>query len=255
MLDHIVDSVRDRLPAVRAKAAELVRRAAAQSPALDVVGALRMPGLSVIAEVKRKSPSAGLIRADIDPVARALAYERGGAAMISVLTERDHFGGSPEDFEAVRAAVSLPLLRKDFIVDHIQVTEARALGADAVLLIVAILSDEQLVSLSEGVRSYGMTPLVEAHSLAELERALALGPEMVGINNRDLSTFETNLGTAEDLAQHLSAVPVTVGESGIWTVDDARRMARAGYDAVLVGEALVRSEDPAALLSTFRSLS
>jgi len=255
VLDPIVDDVRSRLPEVRAKASELRSRAAQQRPALDVVHALSTPGLSVIAEVKRRSPSAGLIRADVDPATQALAYQRGGAAMISVLTERDHFGGSPEDFEAVRAAVRLPLLRKDFIIEHVQIMEARALGADAVLLIAAILSDEQLESLAEGVRSYGMTPLVEAHTAQEVERALAIAPQLVGINSRDLTTFKTNLNTAEALSELLTGVPVTIGESGISTVEDARRMAAAGYDAVLVGEALVRSDDPAALISAFRGLS
>lgn len=253
MLEPITDSVRARLPEVRARHADLAAQAAAQPPARDVISALRVDGLSVIAEVKRKSPSAGVIAESVDPAVQAAAYERGGAAMISVLTERDHFGGSPEDFAAVRSRVSLPLLRKDFILDEIQITEARAMGADCVLLIVAILADDQLEDFSGRTLELGMTPLVEAHSEDEVHRALRLAPDLLGVNNRDLTTFETSLTTAERLASNINEVPVTVGESGIWTPDDARRMARAGYDAVLVGEALVRAEDPAALIASFRT--
>lgn len=237
-----------------AQSTELRDLAAEQSPARDVAEALLVPGLSVIAEVKRNSPSAGVIRADLDPAAQATRYETGGAAMVSVLTERDHFGGSPADFLAVREAVQIPLLRKDFIIDEVQVLEARALGADAVLLIVAILSDAQLRSLAAAITGMGMTPLVEAHTRAEAERALEIDPQLLGINNRDLTTFTTNLATAEELAFLLREVPVTIAESGIWTAVDAVRMSAAGYDAVLVGEALVRSEDPASVIAEFRAM-
>lgn len=252
MLEPITDSVRARLPDVRARKANLLVQASDRAPALDVVGALSAEGLSVIAEVKRKSPSAGVIRHDVDPAKQAAAYELGGAAMISVLTERDHFGGSPADFAAVRSQVSIPLLRKDFIVDEVQIIEARAMGADCVLLIVAILSDDQLEHFSAQISELGMTSLVEAHTDAEVERALRLSPQVLGVNNRDLTTFETSLETAEALASKIAHVPVTVGESGISTIDDARRMAHAGYDAVLVGEALVRADDPGALIASFR---
>lgn len=254
MLEPITDSVRARLPELRVRHADLAAQAAAQPPAHDVTRALGAEGLSVIAEVKRKSPSAGVIASNVDPAHQAEAYEQGGAAMISVLTERDHFGGSPEDFAAVRSRVALPLLRKDFILDEVQITEARALGADCVLLIVAILTDDQLEDFSGRILDLGMTPLVEAHSEDEVDRALRLTPDVLGVNNRDLTTFETTLHTAERLASKLGEVPVTVGESGIWTRADARRMARAGYDAVLVGEALVRAEDPAALITSFRAV-
>ena len=254
MLEAIVESVRARLPPVAAQSAELQDRVAAQYPARNVAAALLAPGLSVIAEIKRKSPSAGVIRADIDPTVQAQRYEDGGAAMVSVLTERDHFGGSPADFEAVRSAVNIPLLRKDFVIDEIQVLESRALGADAVLLIVAILSNNQLRLLADAITDLGMTPLVEVHTRAEIERALDIGPQLVGINNRDLTTFGTDLATAEELAPLLEDVPVTIGESGIWTADDAGRMSAAGYDGVLAGEALVRAEDPAALIAKFRNL-
>jgi indole-3-glycerol phosphate synthase len=247
-----VAAVRRRLPGVIDAEADLRARAAATPPARDFAAALAAPGLQVIAEVKRRSPSAGILAADLDPVAQAGRYAAGGAAAISVLTERDHFDGSLDDLIAVRAAVDLPVLRKDFLVHPAQVWEARASGADAVLLIAAVLDDALLGSLLAVTAGAGMAALVEVHDPAEAARAVAAGARIVGVNNRDLRTFVTDLAVAERLAPLLDAVPVTVAESGVTGPDDAARMAAAGYDAVLVGEALVRASDPAQALAALR---
>ena len=234
----------------------LRRRAGFSDPPRSIIEALSSAaGLAVIAEVKRRSPSAGDIDATLDPVAQASRYADGGAAAISVLTEPDHFGGSLDDLRRVRAAVDVPVLRKDFIVASSQVFEARVGGADAILLIVSALDDATLRRLRELSEDLGMDALVEAHDEAEVERALASGARIIGINNRDLSTFEVDLATAESLAPLLSDVEVTVAESGIHSVADAARMAAAGYRAVLVGEALVRAEDPAQMVVDLGSAS
>jgi indole-3-glycerol phosphate synthase len=253
MLERIVADTRGRLEQLRPMAADIEARAAAMPPPPDFVRALTAPGLSVIAEVKRRSPSRGQLAADLDPVLQSKRYVDGGAAAISILTEPDHFGGSNADLEAVRSAVEVPTLRKDFTLDPLQIWEAKAIGASAVLLIVAILDDETLALLHDVARQAGLAALVEVHSETEAERALDVGADIVGVNNRDLTTFETDLGTAERIAPMLSSVPVTVGESGIGSRSDADRMAAAGYDAVLVGESLVRSSDPAALLEQIRA--
>lgn len=219
----------------------------------DFVGALRRPGLSVIAEIKRRSPSAGLLAGDLDPPDQARKYEDGGAAAVSVLTEPDYFAGSLADLEAVHDAVGLPLLRKDFIVEPVQVWEARAHGADAVLLIVAVLTDAELGELLAETRDAGIAALVEAHTAEEADRALAIGAGVIGVNNRDLTTFVTDLATAEAVAPRLGPDVVRVAESGVSDPASAARMAAAGYDAILVGEALVRAEDPAALIAALRS--
>jgi indole-3-glycerol phosphate synthase len=203
---------------------------------------------AVIAEVKKASPSKGVIRADFDPVAIARGYAAGGAAAISVLTEERFFQGRAEHLEAVRAAVDLPLLRKDFVFDPYQVVEARALGADAVLLIAAMLDDAQLAVLRAAAGDLGLDALVEVHTADEVARAVALGATLIGVNNRDLRTFATSLATAERLRPLIPAGTSTVAESGIETAGDVARMHAAGYDAVLVGETLMRAPDPGAAL-------
>jgi indole-3-glycerol phosphate synthase len=202
--------------------------------------------VALIAECKRRSPGAGEIRPDLDPVALIRGYERAGARALSVLTDTEYFGGSLDDLRAVRGVTTLPVLRKDFTLDPMQILEARVAGADAVLLIVRILSDPELSALHSEALSFGLEVLVEVHDEAELERALALGARLVGINNRDLSTFTTDLDTTVRL---LDAVPddvVLVSESGIRTPQDVARLGEAGVDAILVGETLLRSPDPEA---------
>lgn len=202
--------------------------------------------VGVIAEVKRRSPSAGDIRADLDPVRYATAYQAGGAVTISVLTEEANFGGSLEDLEKVSKAISIPVLRKDFIVDELQLLEARAAGASLVLLIVRALTDEELRRLAAAATGLGLATLVEAHNYKELDRALVVSPTAVGINNRDLGTFVTDLKVAEAL---LPAVPkgiLAVAESGIDERAAVERAAASGADLVLVGEAVARADDPAA---------
>jgi indole-3-glycerol phosphate synthase len=203
---------------------------------------------AVIAEVKKASPSRGIIRADFDPVAIARRYAACGAAAISVLTEERFFQGRPADLEAIRAAVEVPLLRKDFLFDPYQVAEARAWGADAVLLIVAMLDDAGLGELLGAARETGLDVLVEAHTAAEVDRAVAAGATLIGVNNRDLHTFVTTLETAERLRPRIPAGVGTVAESGIETAAHVARMVAAGYDAVLVGESLMRAPDPGAAL-------
>lgn len=205
--------------------------------------------LAVIAEVKRRSPSRGVLAADLDPAEQAARYAAGGAACISVLTEPDFFSGSNSDLIAVRQACPLPVLRKDFTLDPRQIWEARAIGADAILLIVAALDDLTLHRLFDTSREAGVAALVEVHTAAEAERALALGASLVGVNNRDLDTFVVDLATSERLADLLVDVPTKVAESGIHHPRDAARMRSAGFDAVLVGEALVTAADPAALIA------
>ncbi len=252
MLDDILGSVRSRLPAVVAGEERLRREAAARAPAADFAGALTDPGLAVIAEIKRRSPSAGTLAPDLDPAGQARRYETGGAAAISVLTEPDHFAGSLGDLQAVKAAVELPVLRKDFTLHPAQVWEARAAGADAVLLIVAILDDGDLALLLKTAAAAGLAALVEVHTAAEAERAVAAGASIVGVNNRDLTTFAVDLATAEQVAPLLDGVPVRVAESGVSDPAGAARMAAAGYHAVLVGEALVRAGDPAGMVAALR---
>ena len=252
MLFQIIAEVRKHLPELHRRAAELEAIALQQDPARDFLAALSGPGLSVIAEVKRASPSRGLIDADLDPVALAGEYGRGGAAAISVLTEPRFFRGSLDDLSNIRQAVDVPVLRKDFLLDPIQIWEARAAGADAVLLIVAALDDATLAELLSATNATGMEALVEVHSKTEVERARAAGARAVGVNNRDLKTFDIDLNTAERLAPLLEWTMVAVAESGIWTREDAGRMRAAGYDAVLVGESLVRAPDPAALIKNWQ---
>jgi indole-3-glycerol phosphate synthase len=223
---------------------EAVRTEAVQAPPpRDLVTALRTPGVSLIAEVKRASPSKGLLRADLDAEALASEYEANGAVAISVLTDERFFQGSLDDLRAVRQSVDLAVLRKDFILAPYQVYEARAAGADAVLLIVAALSDGELGALYQLTCELGMAALVEVHNEAELERALGIGPRIIGVNNRDLHTFDVDLETTAHLRPRLPADVVLVTESGIHTWADVARLAEIGTDAMLVGEALVRAKD------------
>jgi indole-3-glycerol phosphate synthase len=254
VLETILSSVRARLGEVRARRDEWREAALAAPPARGFAAALRTAGLSVIAEVKRRSPSAGVLAADLDVAERAAAYQEGGAAAVSVLTEPDHFAGSPGDLVAVRLAADLLVLRKDFVIDPAQVWQSRALGADAVLLIAAILDDRGLSELLGAAAAAGLDALVEVHDEREAERAVALGAGLIGVNNRDLGTFRVDLATAERLRPLLPDDAVAVAESGVSGASAAARMAAAGFDAILVGEALVRAEDPAALVAALRGV-
>jgi indole-3-glycerol phosphate synthase len=235
--------------AARLPESELRARAAAAPPPRGLTAALRRPDpaapIGLIAEVKRRSPSAGPIRPDLDPAALAGAYQAGGAGAVSVLTEPDHFGGSPEDLAAVRAAVDLPVLRKDFVTTAYQVWEARAWGADAVLLIVAALDPGRLGDLLAVAAAAGLDALVEVHDQGEAATAAAAGATLVGVNARDLRTLQVDLGRLAAVAGHLPAGAVVVAESGIRGRDDVLAAAAAGADAVLVGATLVRAQDPA----------
>jgi indole-3-glycerol phosphate synthase len=229
----------------RARPLRAVQRDAAQAPRpRDLAAALRRPGVSLIAEIKRASPSKGLLAPDLDPARLAATYEANGAAAISVLTDAHYFQGSLQDLQAARSQVNLPVLRKDFVVDPYQVYEARAARADAVLAIAAALDDDGLAGICRLADELGMAALVEVHDEGELRRALAVGPRIVGVNNRDLRTFRVDLETTARLRPLIPAGVLLVAESGVHTADDVARLAAIGVDAMLVGESLVRSEDP-----------
>ena len=232
--------------------AEVEAAALARPPALDVLSALApRDRVHIIAEIKRASPSKGALADIPDPASLAVAYETGGASAISVLTEGRRFGGSLEDLEAVRAVASVPVLRKDFIAEPYQVLEARAAGADLVLLIVAALDQGTLSSLFRLINGLGMTPLVETHSAEELDRALDLGADVVGVNARDLSTFELDQDLFGRLADMIPSGVIRVAESAVKSPADVAHYRRAGADVVLVGEALVTGDDPAETLREF----
>jgi indole-3-glycerol phosphate synthase len=229
--------------------AELERIVAGAPPTRGFRAALMRDGLQAIAEIKRRSPSAGALREAAEPAAIARLYERAGAAALSVLTEEHFFNGALADLHAARAAVALPVLRKDFVVDAYQLAETRAEGADAALLIVAALGRETSRLLEIG-RGYGLDILVEVHNEAELEIALAAGADLVGVNNRDLTEFTIDLANSERLRPLIPAGIGTVAESGMETPADVARMARLPVDAVLIGSALMRAEDPGAALAS-----
>jgi indole-3-glycerol phosphate synthase len=217
--------------------------------------ALKAPdGIAVIAEFKRRSPSAGTLAAAPDLVGVISAYERGGAAALSILTERPNFDGSLEDLRAARAASTLPILRKDFIVDSYQLQESVAAGADAVLLIAAALSASELAGLLAAAGRLGLDVLVEIHDQEELDAALAAAARIVGVNNRDLRDFSVDLQRTEQLAGRIPADTIAVSESGIGTPEQLRRLENLGINAVLVGERLMRADDPAAALRSLRTL-
>jgi indole-3-glycerol phosphate synthase len=214
----------------------------------DLCAALDRPGLSVISEIKRRSPSKGVLFADLEPEKIALEYQAGGAAALSVLTDTEHFGGSTLDLVQAKAAVSLPVIRKDFTVDRRDVLDARLMRADCVLLIVAALNDDELAEFSQLAQELGLDALVETHDEAEVERATRIGAKLIGVNQRDLLTFEVDTERAVRVRQSIPDQVVTVAESGVRGPADAATLAIAGYDAILVGESLVKSADPAAAL-------
>lgn len=231
---------------------ELLTRCAQQPPtrgfARTIAARIAAGKPVVIAEIKKASPSKGVLRADFDPAAIARSYERGGAACLSVLTDSEFFHGSDADLVAARTACALPVLRKDFVIDPYQLYEARALGADCVLLIVAALADARMRALAALAEELGLDVLVEAHDAAELERALALNTQLVGINNRDLRSFKTTLATTHDLLPHIPPGRIVVTESGIETRADVAGMRQRGVHAFLVGETFMRAPEPGAKL-------
>ena len=247
ILARIVETKQSEVEALRRSLSELRDRAEDAPPPRDFIGSLRGgDAVAVIGEIKRRSPGAGAIRPDLDPLDLGPRYESGGASALSVLTDAEYFGGSLHDLVAVRGLVEIPVLRKDFVIDESQVYEARQAGADAILLIVRILDDERLGSLRTLAEELGMSVLVEAHDGAEVERGLASGAELLGINNRNLRTFEARIDVTLALAARVPPEVVLVSESGIHTSADVCSVGESGVDAVLVGESLLRQEDPGA---------
>jgi indole-3-glycerol phosphate synthase len=255
LLEGILQSTREELARRKRALAPETLAARIRSDARTSAGserplrrALVQPGMRVIAEFKRRSPSAGTLRERADAESVVRAYERGGASALSVLTEGPHFGGSLEDLRVAREASELPILRKDFILDPYQLDEARAAGADAVLLIVAALEDRELAALHERARELALEALVEVHDARELETALDIGAELVGINNRDLRDFSVDVERTSRLVREVPDGVAVVSESGIATAEQLRALAAQGVDAVLVGEALMRAAEPEAAL-------
>ncbi|MGP9746235.1 indole-3-glycerol phosphate synthase TrpC [Brachybacterium sp. AOP29-B2-41] len=259
VLDEIIDGVREDLAPRRAAVpdAEIQRLAGAAAPALDARASLRGDGstMGLIAEVKRSSPSKGALAEIPEPAELAATYASADASAISVLTEQRRFRGTLADLDAVRARVAVPVLRKDFVVEPYQVYEARAHGADLVLLIVAALDDAQLRALYDLITELGMQALVEVHTAPELDRALALGADIIGVNARNLKDLTVDLARAADLLRRIPAGPLAIGESAVLSVADVEAYAAAGADAVLVGEALVTSGDPAAAAASYRRVA
>ena len=254
-LDRILAAHRAAADADARPLEALIEAARAQPPARGFEAALgSATGLAVIAEVKRASPSKGDLNRDLDPAGVAASYAAGGATCLSVLTDREWFAGSPEDLQAARGAVSIPVLRKDFTVCPADVADARTMGADAVLLIAAALDDAELADLHALTLELGLDALVEIHDEPELERALAVGATLVGVNQRDLVTFQVDTDRAVRMAPQMPAGVVRVAESGVRGVEDATRLAEAGYHAVLVGESLVTAGDHAAAVAALRAI-
>jgi indole-3-glycerol phosphate synthase len=243
-LEEILRVKREEIERLRARAKELVRQARARTHLRDFRAALQQSDdkLGVIAEVKKASPSAGVIAESFDPVEIAKDYERNGANAISVLTDTKFFQGKLQDLADVRRAVSVPLLRKDFILDEIQIAESVANGADAILLIVAALEQKELLGLLDAAATYRLDALVEVHTREELNCALGAGAKIIGINNRNLATFDVDLAVTEKLCREVPDEIVLVCESGIKTPQDVARVKACGADAILVGEALMRGE-------------
>lgn len=242
-LASILAETRTRIAALQKQARKLAERA---QNAPFGKPFLPLPGtdVGVIAEIKRRSPSQGAIQPKLDPIKYARSYERGGAAAISVLTEKSHFGGSIDDLKRVAAAVAVPVLRKDFIINELQILEARIAGASAVLLIARILLPNQLDGLARIVRYWDMTPLIEVHDLSELDAALNASPEVLGVNARDLDTLAMNPAQAEAIMRRVPASVTLVAESGVETRQDVERLAGAGADFILVGTSVARHDDP-----------
>jgi indole-3-glycerol phosphate synthase len=253
ILDEIMASKRAELEGVKERVPleTLVEKLSGLDETRDFAAALKADGVRIIAEVKKASPSKGVIREDFDPVAIAKAYDANGAAAISVLTEMEYFMGSLDYMNLVKASVKIPVLRKDFIFDYYQLVEARVNGADAVLLIAAVLEAETLISLIEKSKELGLAQLVEVHSDLELEKAKSSGAEIIGINNRNLKTFKTDIETTKRLMEKVPDSAITVSESGINTGEDIRGLTEAGVDAFLIGEALMRDPDVGAKLRSF----
>lgn len=253
-LDRIIEHHRNRYRADERRLDELLDRVAELAPTRGFAAALAdSDGLSVVAEIKRRSPSKGDLAVDLDPATLAQAYERGGATCLSVLTDEPHFAGSPADLAAARAATALPVLRKDFTVGPIDVADARIMGADAVLLIAAALDDTELVALHALALHLDLDALVEVHDEAELERALSMGATLIGVNQRDLVTFEVDQQRALRLAPLMPPDVIKIAESGVRSAADAAGLSAAGFDAVLVGESLVTSGDPETATRSLRS--
>jgi indole-3-glycerol phosphate synthase len=259
VLDAILATKRDEITMLRApNTRDLLRRTALDvSPPRDFLGAMTSPDshLRVIAEFKRRSPSKGELGLNLDPIAMADQYAQGGAAAMSVLTDAQYFGGSVADLQSARGVINIPVLRKDFIIDEVQVYESRAIGADAILLILsAIAEDALLIDLQSLAQSLGMGVLVEAHSEAEVERAVGLGGMIIGINARNLADFQEDREGVAALVRNIPSGSLAVAESAIRSLDDASMMAEAGFNAVLVGEALVRHSNPSSLIADMAGL-
>ena len=247
-LEEILASTRRGLPALGQRRRALEREAADRPSPRSLRDALRTERVAVVAEVKRRSPSAGVIREDLEPGARAALYASHGAAAISVLTDGPHFGGSVDDLRAAASRVDVPVLRKDFILDELQIIEARAAGAAAVLLIVRALSQDRLAALLGTAHAAGLDALVEVHTAPELDRALEAGARVIGVNSRDLDTFRIDLMSAWAVLATVPPDAIAVAESGMHGRPDVERAAAAGADAALVGTALSAAADPATLL-------
>ncbi len=249
ILAEIVEQKKQEVERLRSRAALLEKEAQdRKSPVRPFALALKSTEPAIIAEIKKASPSKGLLQPDFHPAFTAHAYEQGGAACLSVLTDEQYFQGSLQDLEAARAAASLPVLRKDFIIDRVQIFEAAAHGADAILLIAAILEVAELRALRELARSLDMASLVEVHDADEVAKAVDSGAEIVGVNNRDLETFEVSLHTSIRLSYLIPTGVIRVSESGIQGRADVELLQEAGFDAFLIGESLMRSADPMASL-------